>query len=211
MSGVFNQRPPQRKYLFIWDVEVVQKFSTKNNLLSNKTLPFKLVLLLALISASRASEVTDLNLDYLSKSQSVYMFYPCTLTNIWRKGRVPPKPLKLYSFLREKKLCVCATLDNYLSKHESWGTQGSQMLVSFVKPHKAVTSSTVSRWFREGVSMAEIDTKMLKSHSTRATSTTNADVTGVSACDTMKQRQLSSKSTFQNFYKKKSIDHSETF
>ena len=43
------------------------------------------------------------------------------------------------------------------------GTQESQFLVSFVKPHKAVTSSTVSSWLKEGLSMTGIDITMFKS------------------------------------------------
>ena len=75
-------------------------------------------------------------------------------------------------------MCVCATLDTYILKHESWETQKSQVLVSFVKPHKAVTSSTVSRWLKESLAIVEIDTRMFKGHSTHATSTTKVDVTG---------------------------------
>ena len=76
MPGVFTQRTPQAKYTFICDVEVVLeklKKLTESNLLFDRkqplTLTFKLVLLLALTAASRASEMTDLNLNYLSKSQ----------------------------------------------------------------------------------------------------------------------------------------------
>ena len=36
-------------------------------------------------------------------------------------------------------------------------------------------------------------------------------LSGVSVCDTIKQGQWSNKSTFQKFYKKEIIDHSETF
>ena len=45
MSGVFNQRPPQPKYTFIWDDEVVLEYVKKlpeNNLLSDKTSTFML-------------------------------------------------------------------------------------------------------------------------------------------------------------------------
>lgn len=80
-------------------------------------------------------------------------------------------------------------MDTGLSKHESWGTQKFQVLVSFMKLHKAVTSFTISRWFRDDLSMAGIDIRMFKSHSTYAASTTIADVTGVSVCDTVKQEQ----------------------
>ena len=56
-------------------------------------------------------------------------------------------------------MCL-SNFGDLLSKRESWGTQESQALVSFVKLHKSVSSSTVSRWLKEGLSMAGIDTMM---------------------------------------------------
>ena len=44
MLGIFNKRPPQPKYPFIWDVETVLDFLRKlpgNDFLSNKLLTLK--------------------------------------------------------------------------------------------------------------------------------------------------------------------------
>ena len=81
----------------------------------------------------------------------------------------------------------------------------------FVKSHKAVTSSTVSKWLKEGLLITEIDSRMFKGHPTRAASTTKADVPEGSVYDVMKKGQLPNNYTFQKFYKKDFIDHSETF
>ena len=70
MSGIFNKRPPQPKYPFIWDVETVLDFLRKlpgNDLLSDKLLTLKVSMLLSLLSASRVSEYTNLRVDYLTK------------------------------------------------------------------------------------------------------------------------------------------------
>ena len=53
----------------------------------------------------------------------------------------------------------------------------------FWKTHKAVASSTVSRWLKEGFSIAGNDTRLFEGHSIHAA----ADVTRVSICDIMKQ------------------------
>ena len=71
-------------------------------------------------------------------------------------------PSKAFSFPGEKKLRVCKTLGTFLSKRESWGNQESQVLVSFVKSDKVVISSSVSRWLKNGLSMAGIDTRISK-------------------------------------------------
>ena len=96
MSGIFNKRPPQPKYSFIWDVETVLDFLWKlpgNYLLSGKLLTLKVSMLLSLLfasrvseitlkvsmllsllSVSRVSEITNLRVDYLTKHSSVDTF-----------------------------------------------------------------------------------------------------------------------------------------
>ena len=57
LAGIFNQRPPQPKYAFIWDVQIVIDFIEHawsiNHALSDKQLTLKLTILLALTSPSR--------------------------------------------------------------------------------------------------------------------------------------------------------------
>ena len=75
MSGALNQRP---KCTFIWDIEAVLEYFRnlpEKNLLLDKTKTFKLAYCLALTPASRASEMANLNLNYLSKSLPDYIFY----------------------------------------------------------------------------------------------------------------------------------------
>lgn len=76
MSGLFNQRSLQPNYTVMWDAKIVLEYLrnfAEDNFLLDKTLTFKLVLLLTLILAFRASEMTNLNFNYLPKSQSVYI------------------------------------------------------------------------------------------------------------------------------------------
>ena len=72
MSGIFNQRPPQPKYTFIWDVQVVVDFInrnwSKNQDLSDRQLSLKTAMLLALTSASRALGLHHLNLSFMGKT-----------------------------------------------------------------------------------------------------------------------------------------------
>ena len=59
LTGVFNQRPPQPRYTFVWDVEIVlvclKTNMPDNSQLSDKDLTLKLPVLTAFSSASRAS------------------------------------------------------------------------------------------------------------------------------------------------------------
>ena len=66
----------------------------------------------------------------------------------------------------------------------------TQVLVSFVKPHKAMSSSTVSRWLKQIVEIAGIDTVIFKGHSTPAPSSTKENYFVVSISDIIKQRVI---------------------
>ena len=71
-----------------------------------------------------------------------------------------------------------------------------QVLVSFVKTHKTVSSLTVSRWLKI-LEMAGIDTHIFKGHSTLVALSSEADVYRLSVSDIMKQSHWSWASIFQ--------------
>jgi hypothetical protein len=83
MSGIFNLKPPVPIYSFIWDVETVLKYIKTlplDDSISDKLLTLKLVTLLALTAASRVSEITSLDINYLSRSTEYYSFTFSKLT-----------------------------------------------------------------------------------------------------------------------------------
>ena len=194
VSGIFNKRPPQPKYHFVWDVETVLDFLRilpGNDLLSDKLLTLKVSMLLSLLSALRVSEITNLRVDYLTKHSSVYTFAIPHLTKTCRRGKKPHPNLKFYNFPGESKL-----------RRNVWRVEESQFLVSHIKPHKPVSPSTVLGLLGQVLAMAGIKTDVFKAHSTRAASSSKAEVTGVSLTDIIKQGNCSQVSTFQRFYRK---------
>ena len=70
------------------------------------------------------------------------------------------------------------------------------------RPHKAVTAATISRWLKEILFRAGVDTNIFKAHSTRTASTSAAKARGVSTADIMKAADWSRESTFTRFYYK---------
>ena len=67
MKGIFNLRPPCPRYVQTWDVSVVLhylKFLSPAPLLSMKNLTSKLVMLMALVSLSRANLLHKLDLRF---------------------------------------------------------------------------------------------------------------------------------------------------
>ena len=109
------------------------------------------------------------------------------MTKTWRKNKPSPPSLICFCFPVKKSLCVSNTLHNYLIRRKAWGGNETQVLVSFTKLHKAVSSSTVSRWLKQALEKAGIYIEIFKRHSTLAVSSTKADVSGVFVSDILKQ------------------------
>ena len=89
-KGIFNSRPPQPRYSFIWDVSVVAGYIKSlgaNSALSLKSLSQKLAMLLALTSAERSSELAAHDLRFRRfYPEGVVFNLPC-LTKSIRSGK----------------------------------------------------------------------------------------------------------------------------
>ena len=72
--------------------------------------------------------------------------------------------------------------------------------MSFIRPHKAVTSSSVARWLKTILKEARIDTSIFGAHSTRGVSALAAAKAGVTTGDILKAAKWNSESVFQRFY-----------
>ena len=109
LTGVFNLRPPQPKYSSTWDVQIVLEF-IRNNWTDNKSLPNKnltltLTMLLALTSASRASNIHHLDIRFMSLSEQKVVFNFAKLLKTQKKDRAPPKH-EIFAFEKGTDLCV---------------------------------------------------------------------------------------------------------
>ena len=184
---VFNSSPPQPRYLFIWNVKTVIDFIKSewgnNEDLSDKCLTYKLTMLTTLTSASRVLGLQHLDIRFMTKGANNYT---CSLLNSKKHAEKGPSPpsLKVYTFEENTKLCVVATLEEYLKRTKVWcGKDKSQLLLSFFNPHNPVVSSTKSEWIKNVLREAGIDTEIFKGHSTRSASTSQAGLMALSATD----------------------------
>ena len=73
----------------------------------------------------------------------------------------------------DQDLCVVKCLECYLA-HTEVCRQSDKLLVSYVAPLKAVSSETISRWLKNTLSDAGIDTIKYSAHSTRAAAASKA-------------------------------------
>ena len=84
----------------------------------------------------------------------------------------------MYSFVK-KKLCVCHHIGLHIERTKEYHKKESQLLLSLIEPHKAISTSTVSCWIIEVLGLAGIDTKTLTVHSKRSATSSKAKMLGV--------------------------------
>lgn len=78
----------------------------------------------------------------------------------------------------------------------------SQLVISHRKSHSPVSSATISRWIKESLADAGVETDLFKAHSTRSVSTSAASKKGVMVGDIMATAGWSRNTTFERFYHK---------
>ena len=77
-----------------------------------------------------------------------------------------------------------------------------KLILSTNKPHKAAKRDTISRWVKDIMQEAGIDTKVFKSGSTRAAATSKASAAGVPLDEILRAGGWTKATTFQQWYRK---------
>ena len=92
------------------------------------------------------------------------------------RPRKSTRKLEFVSLLEDNSLCPVATLTECMSRTEglrkSASSEETRLFISFIKPHKAMSTATVARWIKSVLSAAGIDTSVFKPHSVRGASVT---------------------------------------
>ena len=202
IRGVFNTNPPVPRYTAIWDVGMVVTYLQnlgQPSVLDLKSLTYKLVALLTLLSASRVNYISTLSVDAMELKDCVCTFHPQRLLKHSRPGFMGA-PLKFTHYPADTRLCVVSTLREYILRRKTLSLSHSQLLVSYRKPHKPVHKETVSRWLKDILLLSGIDTSVFTSHSFRAALTSKAKSADVPIDDILKQGQWSTQLTWMKFY-----------
>ena len=178
--------------------------------LSLKRLTHKLCLLLALISAQRSQTLHLLSLDNMKLKQSSVIFKVDDLLKQSRPGQ-HGFTLSFKAYTPDTRLCVVHYLRTYVRRTEEVRGQERQLFISHSKPHGKVSSQTVSRWIKEALTVAGVDTSKYKAHSTRSAAVSAASRANVPVKCILTQAGWSREKTFQRFYNKPLTDDREEF
>ena len=206
MQGIFNTCPSKPRYTSVWDAEIFLNYIKSmppSSELCLTELAGKLAMLLALTFADRASDLHLLDLNFKQVLSHGVRFQIVGLSKTHRSG--PPHEVTYFAFKECEAICPVATLEAYEWRTADLCTPDQDtnpLFIGCIKPHKPVTSSTISRWIRNLMKASGIDVSIFKSHSTRAALTSAATNLGVSVKDIMKMANWTSESTFKRFYLK---------
>ena len=173
--------------------------------MSLKQLSEKLVLLPALTSAERGSELAAHDLRFKKYHPEGVEFNLPELTKSVRVG----KNLKVSfhaSFPQDNLWCPCECLRAYEARtttfrHVDPG-QPNKLFLATIRPYKPVKSATLAHWIKNLLSNSGIDSNIFKAHSTRGAASSTAAKAGLSLSDIIRMADWSNDSTFRRFYYK---------
>lgn len=101
-------------------------------------------MLLALSRPSRSADLSQLDLSRQVYKPDRVCFYPNALATQSRST----SQITNFSFPPSQGKIVWATLKEYESRTAPLPVRETRLLVAIIKPHKAVSSSTVARWLK---------------------------------------------------------------
>ena len=203
MRGIFQLRPALPKYNAVWNVHKVFDFIRSCQTidqLSLKDLTLRLTFLLCLLSAQRRQTIKALRIDNMDITPSAYIFPIVTMLKQSRPG-FHQEPIRYEKYVADPRLCIYSHLKEYIARTKVIRGDTLQLLISHSRPHHAASSETISRWCKQFLGLAGIDTAKYKGHSTRAASTSLlAQSNSVNLSQILRAAGWSNEQTFRRFY-----------
>lgn len=203
LRGTFELRPSLPRYSSIWDVGIVltylRSFPALNNL-TLKQLTLNLTMLLALVTAQRTQTLSKLDTSCMQESTIRITFtIQDTLKTTWPGKHLAP--IEIRPFAPDSHLCLVTYIKLYTTKMHLLRSNPC-LLISYMKPHKPVTNSTVARWIRSTLQDAGIDVSIFSAHSSRTASTSYSANAHLPLADIFKAGGWLNARTFTEHYNK---------
>ena len=108
----------------------------------------------------------------------------------------------------QPQLCTKCTVMEYILRTAAYSAYRCtdsnlcvlRLFISYVRPHKPVTTDTLARWFKSVPRSKGIDTSVFKAHSVRSTSSSHAYARGVPIADILRTADWTYEKTFSKYY-----------
>lgn len=204
MKAFYNRNPSLPKYSSTWDVaQVLEYLATlhPHSKLDLITLSAKLALLLLILTGQRGQAIHLLNYkDVVHTGKSLVITYS-KLHKTSKPGVHTPETI-LPAFT-DPRVCVVQTFLAYRARTLPLRVQGTeQLFITTMKPFKAASRDTISRWVKTLLKKAGIDMSKFACHSTRAASTSAAARVEAPLQTILRTAGWTSEMTFRKFYNK---------
>lgn len=217
MKGVFRLRPIKPKYNLTWNPSIVLDYLAKqwpNESLNLETLSKKILTLLALVTAHRVQTLSLIQLHNINTQNTNEIIIKIPDIIKTSKPNTFQPVLKLPFYNENPNICPARCLMEYINKTSTIRSSNiTHLFVSFKKPHRRVTSQTLSHWIKDTLHKSGVDTSIFSAHSTRHAATSAANRLGVNIDIIRKTAGWSQSSiTFAKYYNKEIVlDDSNQF
>ena len=205
MKGVYCVRSSLPRYKETWDISRVLNHIRSWHPLSQlnlKKLTLKTVSLMAIISMQRSQTLQALEIgENLTMGSEECTFMIKSLL----KTSKPNHHLGYVTFKAypdDHALCVLSCIREYIKRTEALRGENNRLFISFVKPHRQVSTETIRRWLKATLELCGIDTTKFKAHSFRAAATSAASQANVPIEIILKTANWNNAKTFRKFYEK---------
>ena len=158
-------------------------------------------MLLCFLTGQRYQTLSKLDIKRMHKLPGKYVFTIGEKLKTTKSGK-HLDPIELTAFESDINLCIVIHLDQYLAKTESLRGSTSQLLISYVKPHKAISNTTIGKWSKSVLKDAGINVTKFTSHGGWSASTSYAARTSLTLKEILKAGGWSNAQTFAKHFNK---------
>ena len=105
-------------------------------------------MLLALVTGQRCQTIQTLNIEQMARSDDRWCFHINTLLKTSRPGK-HLGTIEIKAFTEDKAICPVNVLKEYVARTLPLRKNTPQLLLSYQKPHKPVSSETIGNWIKK--------------------------------------------------------------
>ncbi|CAH1958535.1 unnamed protein product [Acanthoscelides obtectus] len=209
MKGIAKLRPSRPKYNCTWDPQQVINFLEKwdNSKISLQHLSYNVATLLTLVTGQRIQTISLIRTSNFRESSSDIQILITDQIKTSNINKLQPC-LQIPFFLENPSICPATAIKNYLEiTREKRSASDDRLFITHKSPHKPATKQTVSRWVKNTLKLAGIDTDIFKPHSARHASTSAALKSGIPMESIMQAAGWIRETTFTRFYQRKIVNN----
>ena len=158
MKGVFESRPALPRYSSTWNVKDVITYIQKQaniTLLTLKDLSHRVAFLLCLLSGQRCQTISKLSIDDVFIENLKITFVVTEILKHTSPGK-HQQPLIFLACPNDKNLCIVSHLLEYIIRTSALRGENKQLLISFIRPLKPISTETTSLWVKSFMAAAGI-------------------------------------------------------